>query len=205
MACETLTMSRLKVLRTDYGVVVVLAIAAGLAGLLAALIVSLWQQPQFRVTTSISMRPMEVDLGVAEAADRLANNVANWIPSEAFAAQLTNAEAGGLIPIAIANRTKSRALPKQMRLIIEVEDHSAERAALLANGLARVAVESAIGSVGTGTLEISQISPARVPLMPISPCMAIILPAGLILGMVVGIVLGFLYRWLQEPVRGQTR
>jgi len=205
MIREVLTMSRLKVLWTEYGVVVIFAIVAGSAGLLAALIVSLWQQPQFRVTTSVSMRTMEVDLGVAEAADRLANNVANWIPSETFAAQLTDTEAGGLDPIAIAKRTKSRALPKQMRLIIEVEDHSAERAASLANGLARVSVESAIGSVGSDTLEISQISPAQIPLMPISPRMVIVLPAGLILGMILGMVLGFLYRWLQEPLGAQTR
>lgn len=204
MADGASKLTRARALRNEYGLAIFMAIIAGLAGLIAALAVSLWQQPQFTATTSVSLRSTEADLGMAEAADRLASNTAAWVASETFAGRLTEAEAGGLDPIAIADYTRARALPKEMRLIIEFEDENAARAAAVADGLARVAVESAGNSLEGADLEISQIALARVPVSPTSPRMEIALPVGLILGALVGMGLGLAYGWLQEPAGGQV-
>lgn len=205
MAGTASTLTRAQVLRRDYRFVILMAVMAGLAGLAAALVVSLLQEPQFRASTSVSLRSTETDLGMAEAADRLAGNTAAWVESETFAARLTEAETGGLDPLAIADRTRARALPKEMRLIIEVEDRSAARAAAVADGLARVAVASAAAGLDGDHLEIDQIAPARVPAKPISPRLELALPAGLILGVLTGLALGLTYKWLQEPAGGQSR
>ncbi len=204
MAGATSTLTRAQVLRRDYRFVIFLSVMAGLAGLVAALVVSLWQEPLFRSVTSVSLRSTEADLGVAEAADRLAGNTAAWIESETFAARLTEAEAGGLEPLAIADRTRARALPKEMRLIIEFEDENARRAAAVADGLARVAVAAAMDDLDGGHLEIVQIAPARIPERPITPRLELALPAGLILGLLAGLALGLAYQWLQEPAGGQS-
>ena len=205
MVGTTSTLTRAQVLRRDYRFVILLVVAAGLAGLVAALLVSLMQQPRFRATTSVSLRSTEADLGMAEAADRLAGNTAAWVASETFAARLTGAETGGLDPIAIADHTRARALPKQMRLIIEFEDESAQRAAAVADGLARVAVASAMADLDDADLKIAQIAPARVPTSAISPRLELALPVGLILGVLTGLALGLAYKWLQEPAGDQSR
>lgn len=199
MAGGASTLTRARLLRRDYGFVIFMTVTAGLVGLIVALAVSLLQEPQFRASTSVSLRATEADLGMAEAADRLAGNTAAWVESETFADLLTEAEAGGLDSIAIADRTRARALPKEMRLVIEFEDENAGRAASVANGLARVAVASARSDLHGGNLEIAQIAPARIPEKPISPRLEMALPAGLILGLFVGLTLGFTYHWLQGP------
>ena len=202
MAGGSATLTRAQVLRRDYRLVASMAMVAGLAGLIAALVVALLQEPLFRATTSVSLRSTEADLGMAEAADRLAANTAAWVESETFAARLSEAEAGGMDPMAIADHTRARALPKEMRLVIEFEDKTAGRAATVADGLARVAVASATADLDGADLEIAQIAPARIPAGPISPRLEIALPAGLILGLLVGLALGLTYKWLQDPVDG---
>jgi hypothetical protein len=142
---------------------------------------------------------------MAEAADRLAGNTAAWVASETFATRLTEAESGGLDPLAIADHTRARALPKQMRLVIEFENESAQRAAAVADGLARVAVASAMADLDGADLKIARIAPARIPTTPISPRLELALPVGLILGVLTGLALGLTYTWLQDPAGGQSR
>ena len=184
----------------EYRLVFFMTLAAGLAGLLAALVVSVWQTPLYRASASVSLRAAVADLGVAEAADRLAGNTAAWVESETFAARLTREELGGLTPRAVADKTAARALPKEMRVVIEFEDEIAGRAADVVDGLARVAVAAARAELEGDGLEIAEIGQARVPGSPISPRPVLAALVGLVLGMMAGLLLGLVYRWSREPV-----
>ncbi len=192
--------SRGGALRSEYSLVIFMTVAAAVAGLVAGLLTVLMQDPLYRAGTSVSLRATSADLGVAEAADRLAANTAAWVESESFAARLTDEERGGLSVRAIADHTAARALPKEMRLVIEFEDESPGRAADVVDGLARVAVATARADLSSGGLEIAQIELARVPENPIRPLPRMALPLGSVLGALAGLALGLVFKWYRDPL-----
>lgn len=180
-------------------------LAALVLGVLAALVVSLLQATRFSASTSVSLRPMVADVDVAEAADRLAANLSVWATSEDFAKRLTPDEIAGLSPGQVAAKARARAVLKEMRVVVEFEDSTADRAASVVNGLARVVVEEARRSLSAApadkSVEIEQMDKAKPPDKPVWPRLEVALPAGGLMGLAFGLVAAALAGWLAQPVR----
>ena len=139
--------TRWKVLLNGNGLAIGAVVAAGVVGAIVALIVALAQDAQYVATTSVSLRPRAADVDAAEAADRIGANLAAWVESESFAAKLDAGESGNLSPRQISENAHARAVPKEMRVLLEFEDSQPERAASVVNGLARILVEEAAKSL----------------------------------------------------------
>lgn len=180
------------------------ALAAAIAGALAALVISLVQEPTYAAETSVSLRPRVADVDAAEAADRLAANLAAWAVTEKYAFLLTSQETAGLTPREIAGNAKARAVVKEMRVQVAFEDSDPQRAASVANGLARVLVEEGTRSLRFASpaeaLEVEQMDKASAPPRPVWPRPEIAIPAGAVLGLAAGALLGALLGWLTQPV-----
>ncbi len=188
---------------SDNGAVAGAIVAAGIVGALVALVVGLTQEARYVASTSVSFRPRVADVDAAEAADRLGANFAVWIQSESFASKLNPDESGDLAPRQISDNTHARAVPKEMRVLLEFEDSQPGRAASVVNGLARVLVEEANKSFRDApdelALDIEPMDPARIPEGPSWPRPEIAAAIGAVLGLVLSALLAALLGWLAEP------
>ena len=194
---------RWKALLNGNGLVLGAIVAAGVVGAVVALIVALTQEARYVAATSVSLRPRAADVDAAEAADRIGANFAAWVESESFAAKLDAGESGSLSPRQISGNAHARAVPKEMRVLLEFEDSQPERAASVVNGLARVLVEEAAKSLGDApdelALDIEQMDPARTPTGPSQPRPAIAAAIGAVLGLALSTLIAALFGWLSQP------
>ena len=178
-------------------------IAAGIVGAVVALIVALTQEARYVATTAVSLRPRAADVDAAEAADRIGANLAAWIESESFAAKLDAGESGGLSLRQISENAHARAVPKEMRVLLEFEDSQPDRAASVVNGLARVLVEEAAKSLRDApselALDIEQMDPARPPSASSQPRPEIAAAIGAVLGLALSAIIAALLGWLGQP------
>lgn len=197
--------SRWKSLVHDNGMAIGAVIAAGVVGAIVALIVALTQETRYVATTAVSLRPRAADVDAAEAADRIGANLAAWIESESFAAKLDAGESGGLSLRQISENAHARAVPKEMRVLLEFEDSQPDRAALVVNGLARVLVEEGARSLRDApnelALDIEQMDPARAPTAPSQPRPEIAAAIGAVLGLALSAMIAALLGWLSQPYR----
>ena len=194
---------RWRALLNGNGLVVGAIAAAGVVGAIVALTVALTQETRYAATTSVSLRPRVADVDTAEAADRIGANFAAWIESESFAAKLEGGESGGLSPRQISENASARAVPKEMRVLLDFEDSQPERAASVVNGLARVLVEEAAKSLRDApdelALDIEQMDPARTPTRPSQPRPEIAAAIGAALGLLSSTLITALLGWLNQP------
>lgn len=194
---------RWKALLGENGAVAAAIVAAGIVGALVALVVSFAQDARYVASTSVSFRPRVADIDAAEAADRIGANFAVWIESEAYAARLTVDESGGLAPLQISANTEARAVPKEMRVLLDYEDSQPGRAASVANGLARVLVQAANKALRDAphelALDIEPMDPARIPDGPAWPRAEIAAAIGAVLGLALSAIVAATLGWLREP------
>ena len=195
--------TRWQVLVGENRITIIGVIIAGALGVLVAAVLSLVQESRYVASTSVSFRPRVADVDAAEAADRIAANFASWVESESFAEKLTQEEAGGLAPRQVSDKTRARAVLKEMRVLLEFEDTRADRAASVANGLARVLVAESRRSIEQQddefALDIEPMDPARVPDTPVWPRMEIAIPIGATVGLAVSAIFAALLGWFNQP------
>lgn len=177
-------------------------------GTLVALLIGLTQETRYVASASVSFRPRIADIDTAEAADRLAANFAAWVQSRTFAAKLTKIESGELSPQQIASSTQARAIPKEMRLLLEFEDFDPRRAASVVDGLARVLVAEATTYLGDAPddvgLDIQAMDPAEVPHKASWPRLGLTTSIGALVGMMLSTMLAAMVGWLREPIGQNT-
>ena len=195
--------TRWKILLNGNGLAIGAVVAAGVVGAIVALIVALAQDARYVATTSVSLRPRAADVDAAEAADRIGANLAAWVESESFATKLDAGESGNLSPRQISENAHARAVPKEMRVLLEFEDSQPERAASVVNGLARILVEEAAESLRDApaelALDIQQMDPARAPTGPSQPRPEIAAAIGAVLGLALSTIIAALLGWLRQP------
>jgi capsular polysaccharide biosynthesis protein/Mrp family chromosome partitioning ATPase len=198
-----------QILRRRWWVIAATAVVA--AG--TALLYSSIQTPTYQARADLVVLPSRADYGLnmyLEARMRTFRAVILSPPiAEAALAQAGLSQS----PDELMGRTHVQLDPDEGRIVIEVDDASAQQAAQLANALAnQLAIwveEFNSTQAGIDRIYVAMLSPARVPGSPSGPRTKLNTAAAAVLGIALGLPLAFLWDFvddtLRDPIEAQTR
>jgi capsular polysaccharide biosynthesis protein len=146
------------------------ALAAG-----GAYAYSLNSPPVYRASAHLSVTPSVVDFFTGEAVQRLLNNYAIRLRTQAFAAELAPRLGAGTRSEDVAGKVRAVAAPNEFRISIEVDDGDPGRAQQIANAAAYGFVEKIRAETAAREKQDRQdvfvevMEPAGRPSAPFSP------------------------------------
>lgn len=190
----------LKVLRRRWWIVALLALSAA-AGAYAY---SKLMRPVYRATATISVTPARADYGNGLALQNLLNLFARELQSHNLAQDVSDQLQLDLPAEVVQGKIKAVATNAEMLIRVDVEDIDAGRAQAIANKLTDLWVNQAktkpYFTKGDGG-DVAVLDQAELPQRPVRPRWKVNTAAGLLLGLVAGVLLAFLAESLDDSFK----
>jgi non-specific protein-tyrosine kinase len=129
----------------------------------------------YRATAQLSVTPSVVDFFTGEAVQRLLNNYALRLRTQAFAAELAPRVGPGTRGEDVAGKVRAVAAPNEYRISIEVDDGDPARAQQIANAAAYGFIEKIRSETASREkpdrqdVFVEVMEPAGLPAAPFSP------------------------------------
>ncbi len=185
-----------------------LMVLCGLVGLAGAYTYSIQTPRTYRATAALSVTPSVIEYWTGQAVERLLNNYTLRLKSGPFLERVAQDLAAQQPPIGpgeVAGKVQAIASGGEFRITIQVHDADAQRAQAIANAVAeRFVYEMEFENYAREKrdIEVELLDRAGVPAAPFSPRPRRNAAAGLILGVMVGLLAGVLLEYWRDTVQG---